>query len=74
MPDMTSQSWLIAKEELSVAKRKESELKARILSGLSDAEEGRSASGTVTYYEYDRREYTVPTTSYRQIKWYPRKD
>ena len=74
MPDMMIQSWLIAKEELSIAKKKESQLKAKILSGLSDAEEGRTASGTVTYYQYDRREYMVPTTSYRQIKWYPRKD
>jgi len=74
VPDMMIQSWIIAKEELSIAKQKESELKAKVLSELSDAEEGRSASGKVTYYEYDRREYTVPTTSYRQIKWYPRKD
>jgi len=74
MPDIMVQSWLTAKEELSTARRKEAELKAKILSNLSDAEEGKAASGTVTYYKYDRREYTVPTTSYRQMKWCPRKD
>ena len=74
LPDMMVQSWLIAKEEVSAAQRKERMLKATMLSTLSDAEEGRSLNGTLTYYEYDRREYVVPSVKYRSIKWHPRKD
>jgi len=74
LPDMMVQSWLIAKEEVSAAQKKEKMLKATMLSVLSDAEEGRSLNGTLTYYEYDRREYMVPSVKYRSVRWHPRKD
>jgi len=74
LSDMDIVSWLQAKEELSIAKKKESDLKANLISDLSDAEIGKSAHGQLTYHEYTKKEYTVYASKYRAIKWRPRKD
>jgi len=74
LSEMNLQSWLQAKDEVSTARKKEKELRATLISELSDAEIGESSHGQLTYHEYNRKEYTVSPSTYRAIRWRPRKD
>tara|TARA_R110000824_G_scaffold137154_2_gene301211 strand:- start:10016 stop:10912 length:897 start_codon:yes stop_codon:yes gene_type:complete len=74
LKDINVQSWITSKQELADARKREAILRSLVLSELDDAEEGKSSLGTLTYYEYIRKPYSVGEKSYRQIKWLPRKD
>lgn len=74
LKDINVQSWIVAKDEVAQAKKRETILRSLVLSELDDAEEGRSNLGTLTYYEYTRKAYAVGEKLYRQLKWLPRKD
>lgn len=62
-------SWLVAKEELVIATAKERGLKKTLLNEMGDAELGSCELGTLTYYNYDRKGYTVNPSKYRSAKW-----
>ena len=74
LKEINVQSWIVSKDQLSEAKKREEILRSLVLSELDDAEEGRSNLGTLTFYEYTRKAYSVGEKSYRQLKWLPRKD
>jgi len=74
LPEVSLKSWLAAREELTLAKKKESKLRGQILSDLGDAEEGTGANGVLTYYESKRKEYVVPENAFRVLKWKSNKE
>ena len=63
------QSWLQAKDELKLARDKEKLCREKVLNQMKDAEEGQCSLGRMTYFEYERKGYTVEPTKYRQIKF-----
>jgi putative phage-type endonuclease len=62
------ETWLAAKDAASAADKVKKEAEAVLLAALGDAEGGISTLGTLTYFEQERKAYTVPESKYRVLR------
>lgn len=62
-------SWLAAKETAAAADRSKKEAEAVLLAAMGDAEAGAVSSGLVTYFESNRKGYTVLDSTFRTLRF-----
>jgi len=66
--------WRAACEAFSAAKKAKEELQNKVIAALGDAEAAECELGTVTYLKQQRREYVVPASEYRVLRFRKRKE
>jgi putative phage-type endonuclease len=69
VPDMIVEEWLEAKANVSAAEKIKKEKEKNLLSLFEDAEAAKCGLGDITYYEINRKGFTVEPTSYRQLSF-----
>lgn len=72
--DELVERWQASKAALSEMKKQAEADEAAVLAALGDAEEGRTNLGTLTYFETQRKGYTVEASTYRSLKLKTKKE
>lgn len=71
IPADIMRQWLQCKDELKAAEHRLAEAEAALKKALGTAEVGLSDEvGRITFYETERKSYTVPAGKYRVLKYY----